>query len=72
MTKRSLNKYKFHKVASRYYPGRNTRTAIRLFRQELCLTRGLLDALQAIGYNNNQRILTPRQVQVIEEYLGEA
>ena len=72
MTKRSLNKYKFHKVASRYYPGRNTRTAIRLFRQEIQLTRGLLDALQAIGYHESQRILTPRMVQVIEEYLGEA
>ncbi|MBO5872260.1 MAG: DUF4248 domain-containing protein, partial [Bacteroidaceae bacterium] len=45
--------------------------AVHLFRQELEHTRGLLEALQAIGYHENQRILTPRMVQVIEEYLGE-
>ncbi|MBO5676506.1 MAG: DUF4248 domain-containing protein [Bacteroidaceae bacterium] len=45
--------------------------AVHLFRQELHLTRGLLDALKRVGYRENQRVLTPRQVQVIEEYLGE-
>ena len=34
-------------------------------------TRGLLQALQDVGYKGNERILTPRQVQVIEEFLGE-
>ena len=45
--------------------------AVHLFRQELRLTRGLLDALKRVGYRENQRVLTPRQVQVIEEFLGE-
>lgn len=58
-------------LAMRYYPGRGYKRAVTLFRQELCLTRGLLDALQAIGYHESQRILSPRQVKVIEEYLGE-
>ena len=71
MKKHSLNNCKFYKVATRYYPGRKSRTAVRLFRQEIRLTRGLLDALQSIGYHNNQRILTPRQVKLIEHYLGE-
>ena len=55
-----------------YYPDRGYKRAVHLFRQELRQTRGLYQALQAVGYRNNQRILTPRQVQVIEEYLGEA
>ena len=62
----------FGLLAMLYYPDRGYKRAVHLFRQELRQTRGLLDALQAIGYRGNERILTPRQVQVIEEFLGEA
>ena len=61
----------FGRLAMLYYPDRSYKRAVHLFRQELRETRGLLDALQAIGYRGNERILTPRQVQVIEEFLGE-
>jgi hypothetical protein len=54
-----------------YYPDRGYKRAVHLFRKELRETRGLLDALQAIGYRDSQRVLTPRQVQVIEDFLGE-
>jgi hypothetical protein len=67
----SRSKYQFGNLAMRYYPGRGYKRAVHLFRQELEHTRGLLEALQAIGYRENLRILTPRMVQVIEEYLGE-
>ena len=62
----------FGRLALLYYPDRGYKRAVHLFRQEIRETRGLLDALQAIGYRGNERILTPRQVQVIEEFLGEA
>ena len=52
--------------------GKNYKTALKAFSQEIRETRGLLEALQAIGYRGNERILTPRMVQVIEEFLGEA
>ena len=55
-----------------YHPGRCRKGAIRAFRNEISLTRGLLPALKQLGYRESQRVLTPRQVQVIEEYLGEA
>ena len=58
-------------LAMRYYPGRGYKRAVALFRSEISLTRGLLPALKAVGYRENQRVLTPRQVKVIEEYLGE-
>mgnify|MGYP003474939291 CR=1 FL=1 len=67
----SRSKYQFGNLAMRYYPDRGYKRAVHLFRQEIQLTRGLLEALQTIGYSEQQRILTPRQVQVIEEYLGE-
>ena len=67
----SRNRLQFGNIAMRYYKGKNYKTALRLFRKEIELTRGLLDALQAIGYRDSQRVLTPRQAQVIEDYLGE-
>ena len=62
----------FGRLALLYYPDRGYKRAVHLFRQEICQTRGLYQALLDVGYKDNQRILTPRQVQVIEEYLGEA
>ena len=61
----------FGLLAMLYYPHLSYKRAVHLFRDELRLTRGLLDALKRVGYRENQRVLTPRQVQVIEEYLGE-
>ena len=61
----------FGRLAMLYYPDRGYKRAVHLFRQELRQTRGLLQALQDVGYRGNERILTSRQVQVIEEYLGE-
>lgn len=61
----------FGNLAMRYYPGRAYKTAIRAFRQEIADTRGLLQALRDAGYKENQRRLSPRQMQIIEDYLGE-
>ena len=54
-----------------YYPDRGYKRAVALFREELRLTGGLMDALVKVGYIENCRMLSPRQVRVIEEYLGE-
>lgn len=62
---------RFGRLALLYYPDHGYKRAVHLFRQELRETRGLLQALQDVGYKGNERILTPRQVQVIEEFLGE-
>ena len=62
----------FGRLAMLYYPERGYKRAVHLFRQELRETRGLMQALTDLGYRGNERILTPRQVQVIEDFLGEA
>ena len=54
-----------------YYPGRGYKAAVRAFREELRLTRGLMDALTATGYKDTQRLLSPRQIRIIEDFLGE-
>ena len=61
----------FGRLAMLYYPDRGYKRAVHLFRQEIRQTRGLLEGLTDVGYKGNERILTPRMVQVIEEFLGE-
>lgn len=67
----SRNRLQFGNVAMRYYKGKNYKTALRLFRKELRDTRGLFQALADLGYRDNQRILNKRQLEVIEDFLGE-
>ena len=67
----SRSRLQFGNVAMRYYKGKNYKTALKSFRQEIRQTRGLFQALQDVGYKGNERLLTPRQVQVIEDFLGE-
>ena len=67
----SRNRLQFGNVAMRYYKGKNYKTALRAFRQEIRQTRGLLQALQDVGYKDSQRLLNKRQLDIIEDYLGE-
>ena len=67
----SRNRLQFGNLAMRYYKGKNYKTALTAFRQELRDTRGLYDALLDLGYKDNQRILNKRQWEVIEDFLGE-
>ena len=61
----------FGKLAMRYYPDKNYKRSVALFREEIRQTRGLLQALQDIGYREGMRKLSPRMVKVIEHFLGE-
>ena len=61
----------FGRLALLYYPDRGYKRAVHLFRQELKETRGLLQALTDAGYKDSQRILNKRQLDIIEDYLGE-
>ena len=56
----------------RYYPDKKYRTATRLFRHELEVTKGLLRALKKAGYTPTSRLLTRTQVRIIEQFIGEA
>ena len=63
--------YAFGQLAQLYYPDRSPQSAIRLFREEMMLTRGLWDAMTAVGYKPYTKVLTRGQVKTIVQYLGE-
>lgn len=58
-------------LAVAYFPTVSPRTAQRLFRRELQHNRDLWQALLNADYSPSQKRLTPRQVQLIFQYLGE-
>ena len=62
----------FGRLAMLYYPDHGYKRAVRLFRDEIKITGGLQEALKELGYHDKQRVLTARQVRVIEDFLGEA
>ena len=66
-----VRSYGFGELAQMYYPDRGERSAIRLFREEIHLTRGLWDALTAVGYKPYCKVLTRGQVLTIVRFLGE-
>lgn len=71
MRQPSIDRHHFGRLAQFYYPDRGYKRAVHLFRQEIRDTRGLFQALVDLGYKDNQRLLNKRQVEVIEDYLGE-
>ena len=66
-----VSSYGFGQLAQLYYPDRDERSAVRLFREEMKLTRGLWDALTAVGYKPYCKVLTRGQVRTIVRFLGE-
>ena len=61
----------FGKLAQLYYPDHNYDSALRHFRKEMHLTRGMWDAMVAEGYKDNTKVLTRAQVRTIVQFLGE-
>jgi hypothetical protein len=47
------------------------KAALRMFRKEIEQSPKLYEELKALGYKGNERILSLRQLKVIEKYLGE-
>ena len=54
-----------------FYPDRSPQSALRLFREELLVTRGLKEAIVAKGYRPYNKIFTRGQVKTIVQFLGE-
>ena len=70
MKRFEIKNYHYGELAQLYYPDRDYYSALRLFREELRVTRGLWDALVAEGYRERQKVLTRAQVKVIVHALG--
>ena len=61
----------FGDLAQLYYPDHNYDSALRHFREEMHLTRGMWAAMTAQGYKENTKTLTRAQVRTIVRFLGE-
>ena len=71
MKRFSIKPCNFGDLAQLYYPDHNYDSALRHFREEMKLTRGLWDALTAVGYKPYCKVLTRGQVKTIVQFLGE-
>lgn len=63
--------YSFKELAGMYFPGYAQQTASVQLRRWIKLNKPLTDALALTGLVCRQRILTPRQVELIFKYIGE-
>ena len=66
-----IKSYSFGELAQMYYPDHNYDSALRLFREEMHLTRGMWEAMEAVGYKEYTKVLTRSQVRTIVKFLGE-
>lgn len=66
-----IRDYKFGTLARLYYPDRDYDSALRLFRSEMHETRGMWEAMKAVGYKEYSKVLTRSQVKTIVRFLGE-
>ena len=71
MNRFTIKTYSFGELAQLYYPDHSYVNALRLFREEMHLTRGMWKAMVAEGYKENTKILTRSQVRTIVRFLGE-
>ena len=58
-------------LAMAYAPGLSEGAARRRLNQWLRTSPDLMAKLRAAGFHDRQRVLTPRQVKIIYEHLGE-
>ena len=63
--------YRFGDLAQMYYPDHNYDSALRHFREEMHLTRGIWAAMTAVGYKEKLKYLSRSQVRTIVQVLGE-
>lgn len=59
MKRFKMQPYNFGELAQIYYPDHNYDSALRLFREEMYLTRGMWKAMRAEGYKENTKITHP-------------
>lgn len=58
-------------LALAYAPGLSEASARKRLREWLSFSPDLMKRLRAAGYRKGQRVLTPRQVKIIYDHLGE-
>ena len=58
-------------LAALYFPRSSAKSASTQIKRWLLYNKPLMEALRTTGYVSGQRVLTPKQVGLIFNYLGE-
>lgn len=63
--------YSMKELSAMYFPHSSIRSAGVQLKRWFVYNKPLMQALNETGYYNGQKILTPKQVTLVFEYLGE-
>lgn len=63
--------YSLKELGGMYFPNSSARSGSTQLKRWIVLNERLSEALRENGYTSGQRYLTPKQVGLIFEYLGE-
>lgn len=58
-------------LSGMYFPLSSTQSATTQLRRWIRMNKALMQQLEETGYTTQRKFLTPRQVRLIVEYLGE-
>ena len=71
MTQKKLYFITKKELALRYYPDDTPQRASDKLREQIATSPNLLDDLMKAGYRKEQKTLTPKQIRIIYDHLGE-
>lgn len=66
-----MNTLSIKEISLLYFPNSTPKSAASQFKRWLRYNKKLWAELAEAGYWNGQRLLTPRQVEIVFQYLGE-
>lgn len=66
-----IRTYSFNELALLYFPYATKENASRQFRKWITSNKNLDTKLQELGFKNRMKLLTPAQVKLLVEMLGE-
>jgi hypothetical protein len=66
-----IKSYGYGELAQMYFPTITKQSATVQFRRWIRINNNLLDELSLAGFKRYQKMLTPKQVEIIVRYIGE-
>ena len=66
-----IKSYGYGELAQMYFPTITKQSATVQFRRWIRINNKLLDELSLAGFKRYQKMLTPKQVEIIVRYIGE-
>ena len=66
-----IKSYGYGELAQMYFPAITKQSATVQFRRWIRINNNLLDELSLAGFKRYQKMLTPKQVEIIVRYIGE-